>query len=309
MGYPALPTNSGRPDLSYKSRLSRNIKSRVLTFTAGLFAAISVLPLFLVLTYVLIKGGSKLSIQLFFETPPPPGLDGGGIGSALVGTLILTLIAALVAIPIGVGGGIYLAEYSRGKGFSQFVRFGTNVLSGVPSIISGVFIYSTVVVFTNWLFQRSFSAIAGGLALSILMIPTIIKTTDEGLKLVSDDLRRGALGVGASRFTTVMRITLPTAFPSIATGIVLGTARAAGETAPLIFTASFSYFWLARSFGEFWPEGLLSPISSLSVLIYNFSGMPYDVQQELAWVASFVLVVMILILNLVARWLAKLTTR
>ena len=310
MGYPSRSlTNSGQPDLNYKSDLSRNISSRILTIAAGLFTTISVLPLFLVLTYIIIKGGSKLGIQLFLETPPPPGLDGGGIGSALMGTLILTIIAALVAIPVGVGGGIYLAEYSRGKKFSQFVRFGTNVLSGVPSIISGVFIYGTVVVLSNWLFQRSFSAIAGGLALSILMIPTIIKTTDEGLKLVPDELRRAAFGVGASRFVTVMKITLPSAFPSIATGIVLGIARAAGETAPLIFTASFSYFWPARSIGEFFSEGLLSPISSLSVLIYNFAGMPYDAQQELAWVASFVLVIMILLLNLVARWLARLTTR
>ena len=137
MGYPSRSlTNSGQPDLCYKQDISRNITSRLLTISAGLFATISVLPLFLVLSYIIIKGGSKLSLQLFLETPPPPGLDGGGIGSALMGTLILTVIAALVAIPVGVGGGIYLAEYSRGKRFSQFVRFGTNVLSGVPSIIS-----------------------------------------------------------------------------------------------------------------------------------------------------------------------------
>ena len=292
--------SKGLPDLSYKPGLARNVSSRILTFIAGMFSIVAVLPLILVLGYVIVKGGSKISLVLFTELPPPPGLDGGGIANAIVGTLVVTVIAALIAIPVGVGGGIFLAEYSRSGWFAQFIRFGTNVLSGVPSIIAGVFIYGTIVT-SRVLFGNAYSALAGGMALSILMLPTVIKTTDEGLKLVSDDLRRGALGVGASRFVTIVRITLPTAFTPIATGVVLAIARAAGETAPLIFTALFSPFWSDLLS----TDGIFAPMATLSVLIYNFTIMPYEFHNELAWSASFVLVVMILGLNLFSRWLAR----
>ena len=292
--------SEGIPDISYKPSLARNVGSRVLTVIAGIFSAVAVLPLILVLGYVIVKGGSKISLALFTELPPPPGLDGGGIANAIVGTIVVTVVAVLIAIPIGVGGGIYLAEYSRSGWFAQFIRFGTNVLSGVPSIIAGVFIYGTIVT-SRVLFGNAYSALAGGMALSILMLPTVIKTTDEGLKLVSDDLRRGALGVGASRFVTIVRITLPTAFTPIATGVVLAIARAAGETAPLIFTALFSPFWSDLLS----TDGIFAPIATLSVLIYNFAIMPYEFHNELAWSASFVLVVMILGLNLFSRWLAR----
>ena len=242
----AYPTSSasinGMPDLSYRHGLRRNLISRLLSVLAALFSAIAVLPLVAVLAYVLIKGGSMLSPSLFTELPPAPGLSGGGIGNAILGSILVTVIAALIAIPVGVGGGIYVAEYSRGGTFAQFIRFGTNVMSGVPSIIAGVFVYSTIVA-TRFFFGNSYSALAGGIALSVLMLPTVIKTTDEGLKLVPDDLRRAALGVGASKFVTIIRITLPSAFTPIATGVVLSIARAAGETAPLIFTALFSPFW------------------------------------------------------------------
>ena len=290
----------GRPDLSYQPTAARNIRSRLLTFVAALFSGIAVLPLVLVLGYVLVKGGSTLSITLLTELPPPPGLEGGGIANAIVGTLAVSAVAALIAIPVGVGGGIFLAEYSRGGWFAQFIRFGTNVLSGVPSIIAGVFIYGTIVT-SRVLFGNAYSALAGGMALSILMLPTVIKTADEGLKLVSDDLRRAALGVGASRFVMITRITLPTAFTPIATGVVLAIARAAGETAPLIFTALFSPYWSDLITGD----GLLAPIASLSVLIYNFAIMPYEFHNQLAWSASFVLVAMILALNLLSRWLGR----
>ena len=288
------------PDPSYKPSLARNVGSRVLTVIARIFSAVAVLPLILVLGYVIVKGGSKISLVLFTELPPPPGLDGGGIANAIVGTIVVTVVAALIAIPVGVGGGIFLAEYSRSGWFAQFIRFGTNVLSGVPSIIAGVFIYGTIVT-SRVLFGNAYSALAGGMALSILMLPTVIKTTDEGLKLVSDDLRRAALGVGASRFVTIVRITLPTAFTPIATGVVLAIARAAGETAPLIFTALFSPFWSDLLS----TDGIFAPIATLSILIYNFAIMPYEFHNELAWSASFVLVVMILGLNLFSRWLAR----
>ena len=287
-------------DLSYKPFQRRNISSRALSFLAALFAAIAVLPLILVLGYVLVQGGSKISLALLTQLPPPPGLEDGGIANAIVGTLVVTAIAALIAVPVGVGGGIFLAEYSRSGWFAQFIRFGTNVLAGVPSIIAGVFIYGTIVT-SRILFGNAYSAVAGGMALAVLMLPTVIKTTDEGLKLVPDDLRRGALGVGASRFVTVVRITLPAALTPIATGVVLGIARAAGETAPLIFTALFSPFWSDL----LTPEGIFAPIATLSVMIYNFAIMPYEFHNELAWAASGVLVVMILALNLFSRWLAR----
>lgn len=288
-----------RRPLTFNSSLKRNRINRLLTAIAALFSAIAVLPLVLVLAYVLYKGGEMLSFALFTELPPPPGLDGGGIGNAIVGTLVVTFVASCVAIPIGVGGGVFLNEYSNRGWFSQFIRFGNDVLAGVPSIIAGVFVYG-VVVATRLLFNQSYSAVAGGLALAVLMLPTVIKTTDEGLKLVPQELRWGAYGVGASKFITVVRITLPAAFTPIATGVVLAIARAAGETAPLIFTALFS---------PFWPEGVLNPIATMSVLIYNFAIMPYDYQNLLAWAASFVLVIMILLANLSARWISRVANK
>jgi phosphate transport system permease protein len=281
--------------LRFKPSLPRNRWNTLFSAVAALFSLIAVLPLVLVLAYVLFKGGALLSVSLLTQLPPAPGLDGGGIGNAILGTVIVTLIASLIAIPVGVGGGIYLAEYSRGGWFAQFVRFGTNVLSGVPSIICGVFIYG-LIVSTRLFFGQSYSAMAGGIALAVLMLPTVIKTTDEALKLVPQELRWGAIGIGASRFVTITRITLPAAFTPIATGVVLGIARAAGETAPLIFTALFS---------PFWAEGLFNPIATMSVLIFNFAIMPYEAQNALAWAASFVLVVMILAANLFARWLGR----
>jgi phosphate transport system permease protein len=285
-----------RKSLFYDSSLSRNRFNGFFNALAGTFAAIAVLPLILVLVYVLIKGGGLIRPSLFTELPPAPGSIGGGIGNALLGTLLVTLLASLIAIPVGVGGGIFLAEYSSRGWFSRFVRFGNDVLAGVPSIISGVFVYGAIVA-TRIFFGQSYSALAGAIALSVLMLPTVIKTTDEGLRMVPNDLRLGAYGIGASRFVTITRITLPSAFTPIATGSVLAIARAAGETAPLIFTALFS---------PFWPEGLFNPIATMSVLIFNFAIMPYEAQNELAWAASFVLVLLILMANLLSRWLAGL---
>ena len=289
-----------RPNRSlyFNPKLPRNRWNFALTAVAVGFSCIAVLPLILVLGYVLLKGGSFLSVSLLTELPPPPGLEEGGIGNAIIGTIVVTLIASLIAVPVGIGGGIYLAEFSRSGSFASFVRFGTNVLSGVPSIICGVFVYG-LIVSTRLLFGQSYSALAGGIALAVLMLPTVIKTTDEALKLVPNELRWGSLGLGASQFVTVTQVTLPASLTSIATGVVLGIARAAGETAPLIFTALFS---------PFWPEGVLGPIASMSVLIYNFAIMPLEFQNNLAWAASFVLVVMILLSNLFARWISRVTS-
>ena len=291
--------NFSTTSLHRKPGLLRNRANAAMTALAATFATIAVLPLIFVIAYVLIKGFTVLSPSIFFELPPPPGLDGGGIGNALIGTLVVTLISCVFAVPVGVGGGIYLAEFSQGNKFAEFVRFGTNVLAGVPSIIAGVFIYG-LVVSSRVFFGNSYSAVAGGLALAVLMLPTIIKTTDEGLKLVPQELRWGALGVGASTFVTTMKVVLPAAVAPIATGVVLAIARSAGETAPLIFTALFS---------PFWPEGIFKPLATMSVLIFNFAIMPYEAQITLAWAASFVLVVMILGMNIFARWISGFAQR
>jgi phosphate transport system permease protein len=294
-----IPQRFERGSLVFRPSLWRNRFNLFCTTLSGFFATIAVLPLLLVLIHVLVKGGSLITPSLFTQLPPAPGLEGGGIGNAMLGTVIVTLIAALLAIPIGVGGGIYLSEYNRSGLFAQVVRFANDVLAGVPSIISGVFVYGLIVA-TRLFFGQSYSAVAGGIALSVLMLPTVIKTTDEGLKLVPQDLRWAAYGVGASQVVTIMKVVLPAALTPIATGTVLAIARAAGETAPLIFTALFS---------QFWPEGLFNPIASMSVLIYNFAIMPYAPQNQLAWAASFVLVLMILAANLLARWISRLSRR
>jgi phosphate transport system permease protein len=291
---PGISQFTERLTLHYDPALKRNRFNQIANTVAAVFSAMAVIPLFLVIIYVLIQGGRLLSLRLLTELPPAPGLEGGGIGNAILGTIVVTTIASLIAIPVGVGGGVYLSEYAQNGWFSRFVRFGNDILAGVPSIISGVFIYSLIVA-TRIFFDQSFSAMAGGIALSVLMLPTVIKTTYEGLLLVPQEMRMGAYGVGASLFVTITRITLPAAFTPIATGVVLGIARAAGETAPLIFTALFS---------PFWPEGLFNPIATMSVLIFNFAIMPYEAQNELAWAASFVLVIMILGANLLARWIS-----
>jgi phosphate transport system permease protein len=286
-----------RRPLSFDSKLKRNRLNSLFTLISGLFATLAVLPLVLVLVYVLVQGGRLISLRLFTELPPAPGMAGGGIGNAMLGTVLVTVIAALIALPVGIAGGVYLSEYAGKSWFGQVISFANDVLAGVPSIISGVFVYGLIVA-TRIFFGQSYSAMAGGIALSVLMLPTVIKTTYEGLKLVPNELRLGAYGVGASRFVTITKVVIPAAMTPISTGAVLAIARAAGETAPLIFTALFSAFW---------PDGIFNPIATMSVLIFNFAIMPYPAQNELAWAASFVLVMMILAANLLARWLGSLS--
>jgi phosphate transport system permease protein len=289
---------TSQKSLTYNPSLTRNIGNKALTIASALFAIISVLPLILVISYVLIKGGSYINFETLILEPEPPGddlLSAGGIGPAITGTFIMSVIASIISIPVG----IYLAEYSKSENFAKFIRFGSNVLAGVPSIIAGVFIYA-IIVSTKILFGSMFSGIAGGISLSILMVPTIIKTTDEALKLVPNDMRRAAFGVGASKFKMITNITLPAAFSSISTGVLLALARAAGETAPLIFTALFSRYYIT-SFDDLFYE-----MGSLSVLIYNFALEPYEAQNQLAWAASFILVVVLLSLNILSRWIGTL---
>ncbi len=256
---------------------------------AGLFTLMAVVPLFIILTYLLQKGISSLRWQVFTELPPPPLVPGGGFGNAILGTVIMVGIGALISVPIGVMAAIYLSEFSEGK-LADWIRFATNVLSGVPSIIIGVFAYSTIVLTT-----KTYSAWAGGFALAILMLPIIVRTTDEALKLVPQEVRQASIGVGANNYQTVLQVVLPAAIPAIITGVTLAVARAAGETAPLLFTALFTQYWPS------WDNNLAEPTASLAVLVYNFAIVPFKNQQELAWAAAFILVVLVLLTSIISR--------
>lgn len=261
------------------------------TGVAGLFTVMALVPLILVLVYVVFRGFSRLDLAAFTELPPAPlAGEGGGFANALLGTLVMVGIGALVSVPFGVLAAIYLSEFSRGT-VPRWIRFATNVLSGVPSILMGVFIYGLFVITTG-----SYSAVAGGFALGVLMLPIIVRTTDESLQIVPKQVRWAALGMGASKFQTVLRVVLPAALPAIATGLTLAVARAAGETAPLIFTALFSQYWL---------EGIWEPTASLSVLVYNFATVPYEGQQRLAWAAALILVAIVLLTSILSRWATR----
>ena len=266
----------------------RDIFNIIMTALSALCMFLTLVPLVLVLAFVIVQGFASLTPALFTQLPPPPGLEGGGIANAILGTLIVVAVATLISVPFGVMAAVYLSEFSEDGQIARWVRFFTNVLSGVPSIISGVFVYALLV--------RSgltgYSAIAGGVALAVLMLPTIIRTTDEALNIIPQEIRWASVGVGASRYQTVLQIVLPAAVPSILTGVTLGIARAAGETAPLIFTALFS---------PFWPNGLFQPIATLSVLVYNFAIVPFKPQQELAWAGSLILVLLVLLTSVTAR--------
>ena len=268
----------------------RSLFGIVMTILAGACVVLALIPLFAVLFYVIVQGGSRLNLDLFTKLPPPPGLKGGGIANAIVGTLMTVGIGTLISLPFGVLAAVYLSEFSTGK-TSRWIRFATNVLAGVPSIIAGVFAYGIIVVATG-----GFSAVAGGVALAVLMLPTIVRTTDEALQIVPQDVRWASVGLGASNYQTVLQVVIPAAVPAIITGVTLAIARAAGETAPLIFTALNS---------PFWPRGIWKPTPSLSVLIYNFAGVPFEPLQELAWAASFILVILILLTSILARWATR----
>ncbi|MBD2036689.1 phosphate ABC transporter permease PstA [Phormidium sp. FACHB-592] len=269
----------------------RTLFSSVMTGVSIVFTLMALIPLFAILIYVFIQGASRLSLDLFTQLPPPPLVKGGGFGNAIVGTLLMVGIASALSIPFGVAAAIFLSEFARDTKLANAVDFFTNVLSGVPSIVIGVFAYAIVVLKTG-----TFSAFAGGVALSVLMLPTIVRTAAEALEAVPRDYRQASVGLGATQFQTVVRIVLPAAIPAIVTGVMLAIARAAGETAPLIFTALFN---------QYWARGVWEPTASLAVLVFNFAIVPYKNQQELAWAGSLVLVAMVLLTSILARWVTK----
>jgi len=267
----------------------RTLLGLIMSGIAGLFTLMAIIPLLIILTYLLTKGISSLSAAVFIELPPPPLVEGGGFGNAILGTVIMVGIGALISVPMGIMAAIYLSEFNEGK-VAEWIRFATNVLSGVPSIIVGVFAYSAIVLTT-----KSYSAWAGGFALAILMLPIIVRTTDEALKLVPQDVRQASVGIGASNYQTVLQVVLPAALPAIITGVTLSVARAAGETAPLLFTALFTQYW------PNWGNRLVEPTASLAVLVYNFAIVPFKNQQDLAWGAAFILVLLVLLTSIISR--------
>ena len=268
----------------------RRIVSNVMTSLAVLSVLIALVPLALVLFFVVSQGVQAINVDFFTRMPTPVGETGGGMANAIVGTLILCGIGALLAIPIGVLSGIYIAEYP-GSRMAATVRFAADTLNGVPSIVIGIFVYAIAV-----LPVKHFSALAGGLALGVMMIPIITRTTEELLRLVPMSLREGALALGATRGRAVMTVVLPAALPGIVTGIVLALARIAGETAPLLFTAFNN---------RFWSTSLNEPIGSLTVQVYTYAIAPYDDWHRQAWAGALVLVLMILGCSILARFATR----
>ncbi len=240
----------------------------------------------LVLGYVVVHGATSLNLAFFTSTPKPVGESGGGIANAIVGTLILVAVAMVIGLPIGIGSGVYLAEFGRGR-LATAVRFTADVLTGIPSITIGLFAYTLIVV----PFQ-TFSAIAGGFALGIIVLPVLTRTTEEMVRLVPASLREGAMALGIPRWRVIVSVILPTARAGIATGAILAVARIAGETAPLLFTA----------FGnQFWSTSLREPIAALPLQIFAYAISPYDDWHRQAWAGALVLVALVLGLSLTAR--------
>jgi phosphate transport system permease protein len=264
----------------------RKIVSRIAETLCAVSVLIALLPLAMILFYVVREGAGALNWAFFTQLPKPVGEPGGGMGNAIVGTLILITLAALFAVPIGCLCGIHLSEYRESK-FSSLVRFAADVLNGVPSIVIGIFAYGLVV-----LPVRRFSAIAGGVALGLLMIPIVVRTTEELLRLVPSNLREGALALGATRSRAVFTVIVPSALPGILTGILVALARVAGETAPLLFTAFNNHYW---------STNITQPIASLTVQVYTYANSPYDDWHRQAWAGAFLLVMLILTLSIIAR--------
>jgi phosphate transport system permease protein len=270
--------------------LSRRVTDHVMTGLAVLTVILVLAPLVAIFGYLVIKGVGSIDWAFLTQTPRPVGEAGGGMANAIVGSVFILAIASLIGVPFGVGAGIYLAEYGRNR-FGSAIRFTADVLNGVPSIVIGIVAYASVV-----LTQRHFSALAGGVALAIMMVPTISRTTEEMLLLVPQALREAAYGLGIPRWRTTLSVTLRTATSGIITGIMLAFARVAGETAPLLFTA----------FGNtFWSLHYNQPIAALPLQIYVYANSPYDDWHRQAWAGSLVLIVLIVASVAAVRYVVR----
>ncbi len=262
------------------NRARRYAANHLVSVLAVMSTVIVIIPLIAILAYLLFMGAHSLNLNFFTKIPAPVGEEGGGMANAIAGSGIILAIASVLGIPVGIAAGVYLAEFGRGRMLAGAVRFTADVLNGVPSIVMGIAAYSLVVVK-----QGHFSAFAGGVALAVMMVPTITRTTEEMLATVPNAIREAALGLGVPRWRTVLSVSLKTASPGIITGCMLAFARVAGETAPLLFTA----------FGnQFWSFKLNEPIAALPLQIYVYAISPYDEWHRLAWAGSLVLIVMIM---------------
>ena len=267
----------------------RRVTNGVMTTLTAACAFLGVAVLLLILGYIAWQGVSSLSLQFLIDTPKPVG-EGGGIGNAILGTLVLLVLASAIGLPLGVAAGVYLSEFGRGW-FAGAIRFVADTLTGVPSIVTGVFVYTLIV-----LPMKQFSALAGGVALGIIMIPIVTRTTEEMLRLVPTSLREGALALGAPQWRVTTGVVLPAAASGIATGAMLAVARVSGETAPLLFTAFGSRFFNVY---------LDQPVASLTVQIFNYAVSPYDEWHAQAWAATLVLMTLILVVNVGVRVMTR----
>jgi phosphate transport system permease protein len=263
----------------------RRGRSATMTTLTALCTLVAVGILLIILIYIAMQGIGSLSFRFLVDSPRPVG-EGGGIGNAIAGTLLLLGLSAAIGLPLGIAVGIYLSEFGGGK-FGSLVRFLSDTLTGIPSIVTGVFVYTIVVVPL-----KHFSALAGGIALAMIMIPIVARTTEEMIKLVPHSLREGALALGAPQWRTTLGVVVPAAASGIATGAMLAIARISGETAPLLFTAFGS---------RFFSYYLDQPIASLTVQIYNYAISPYDEWHAQAWAATLVLMTLILSINIIVR--------
>lgn len=277
---------------TYRTRsIMRALTDRAVTALAILATALVVAPLVAIFIYLVYRGASSLNLAFFTQVPKPVGEPGGGMANAILGSGILLALASSIGVPIGIGGGIYLAEFGRGTKLANAVRFTADVLNGVPSIVMGVAIYALIV---NP--QKHYSAFSGGVALGIMMIPTVCRTTEEMLLMVPHAVREAALGLGVPNWRSVLSITVKTASPGIITGCMLAFARVAGETAPLIFTALGN---------QFWSTSLNDPIAALPLQIYVYAISPYDDWHRLAWAGALVLIILIVLAVSLVRFVTS----
>ena len=264
----------------------RRFKSRVMTAAVMACVVLAVLPLILILGTIITRGASSLSLDFFTKMPVPAGESGGGVLNAIVGTLLMVGTASLIGVPLGIASGIHAAEYP-GSRLTWVVRFVADVLNGTPSIVIGVFAWTWIVAS-----QKHFSGFAGAAALAILMVPMVMRTTEEMIKLVPHSLREAALALGYSRWRTTLQVVLMTGLPGIVTGTLLAVARVAGETAPLLFTALGSQYLVTR---------LREPMSALPLTVFSYATGPFEEWHRYAWAAALVLILLVFVLNIVAR--------
>lgn len=285
----ALDDLTATRETEARGRRRRTLVSSVMTTLTAACAVLAIGILVLILGYIAVRGVSSLSLQFLIDTPKPVG-EGGGIGNAILGSFLMTGIASLVGLPIGIAAGVYLAEYGN-SWFGKMVRFVADTMTGVPSIIVGIFVFTVVV-----LPMGRPSGLAGSVALAIIMLPIVARTTEEMIRLVPHSMREGALALGAPNWRVTWDIVLPAARAGIATGAMLAIARVTGETAPLLFTALNS---------RFYNYYLDQPMSSLTVQIFNYATGPFEVEWQMAWAATLILVLLILVINVLVRYLTR----